>query len=190
VSSQPPLQLQQTEYPLNPKLLNQIDDIKATDLDQPPKPSSPQKTLKLRNYKIYRQDEQPSINSKLRRGLLIAVHKDIPTEDTPQPTTSNIEILNMKIKTTPILTVGAAYFPPLAVFSSQNPSYLYAKHIQWNNTKRNLSSKILSSKIVPSYTIIKFSAVLLITTAHPPTLTFSCWTNIDISFSFNKIATI
>lgn len=72
---------------------------------------TPKDTFKLLNYKIHRQSGPPSINNKPRSGILIAVHKNILTEDTPQPATSNIEVLTIKLKTTPKLTVGTAYSP-------------------------------------------------------------------------------
>ncbi|CAD1476051.1 unnamed protein product [Heterotrigona itama] len=66
----------------------QLDDIKATD------------------------QQDGSLSTKKKPRVLIAVHKDITTEDTLQPATSNIKVLTIKIKTTPKLTVGATYSPP------------------------------------------------------------------------------
>ncbi|KOX70240.1 hypothetical protein WN51_05518, partial [Melipona quadrifasciata] len=70
----------------------------------------PKKTLKIPNYKIHRQDGPLTINNKSRGGVLIA--KNISTEDTPRPASSNIEILTIKTRTTPSLMVEAAYPPP------------------------------------------------------------------------------
>ncbi|CAD1472696.1 unnamed protein product, partial [Heterotrigona itama] len=116
-----------------PSQSDQVNDIKAIDLDHiaypkmhkqsrknpsnnthnhnahiasSPKPGSSQKALS--NYKIHKQDRPPSTNNNPRGGVLIAVHKGISTEDTPQPAISNIEIA-IKIETTPKLTVGATY---------------------------------------------------------------------------------
>ncbi|CAD1478500.1 unnamed protein product [Heterotrigona itama] len=62
--------------------------------------------MKIPNYKIYRQNGPPTIKNKPRGGVLIVVHKDIPTEDTPQPIPHNIEILTIKTKTALRLTIG------------------------------------------------------------------------------------
>ena len=72
------------------------------------KPGSPQKTLSNYLTTKYKHDESSFINNKPRGGILTAVYKDIPTENTSQLATSKIKILKIKIKTIPKLTVGAA----------------------------------------------------------------------------------
>ena len=54
-----------------------------------------------------------TINKNKPRGNIIAVNKVIPTEDTPQSVTHNIQILAIKTKTVLSLTIGAAYDLPL-----------------------------------------------------------------------------
>ncbi|CAD1475795.1 unnamed protein product, partial [Heterotrigona itama] len=65
----------------------------------------PKDIIKFPSYQIYRQDG-PLIIS----GILIIVHKDITTEDTPQPATSNRNI--KQNQNSPRLTTGAASSPP------------------------------------------------------------------------------
>ena len=84
--------------------------------------------------------------------MLIATSNTIQIEDTIQPPTNNIEIVTTRIKTSPPITVGAAYVPPSAKITQTDldqitnklPTQFYliggdfnAKHQQWNNTKRN-----------------------------------------------------
>ena len=45
---------------------------------------TPKGTVKLPNYKMHRQDGPLFANNKPKGRVLIVVHKDIPTEDTPQ----------------------------------------------------------------------------------------------------------
>ena len=51
---------------------------------------TPKDIFKIPNYKIYRQDWSPTIKNKPRGGVLIAVYKNVPIEDMPQPVTCNI----------------------------------------------------------------------------------------------------
>lgn len=89
------------------------------------KPGSHQKTLSNYPTTKYRHDGSSFINNQPRDGILIVVHKDIPTEDTPQLATSKIEILKIKIKTTPKLMVGTA---SSSAYSSQYKSFRSGRH--------------------------------------------------------------
>ena len=86
-----------------------------------PKLDSPQKPLS--NYlitKLHRQDGPTSINNKSRNGVLIVVHKDIPTEDTSTSDLKYRTLLTIEIKFK--LTAGAAYFP------SKNKPFRSGRH--------------------------------------------------------------
>ncbi|KOX69360.1 hypothetical protein WN51_06778 [Melipona quadrifasciata] len=88
-------------------------------------------------HKFLRQDPPPS--NKPSAGILTDIHKDIPTEDTTQPATTNIEALIIMIKTPPKL-MSALNFP---IF----PWHEKPSRLSWNVSPENLGHMAtLSSK--------------------------------------------
>ncbi|CAD1477408.1 unnamed protein product [Heterotrigona itama] len=70
------------------------------------------KTFKLNSYNIYRNDRPLTISKNTRGGVLIAARKDIQIEDIPQLIFSNIEFISIRLKSIPLLIIGAAYISP------------------------------------------------------------------------------
>ena len=68
----------------------------------------PTDKIKIRHYNIERRT--PSASKKSRGDVLIAIHKGIPVEDTPQHISTNIDIIKVKLKIAPP-HIGAAYAP-------------------------------------------------------------------------------
>ena len=153
------------------------------------KSGSPQNTQKtLLNYPTTKYTDKTDHHTPNQEAeLLIAVYKNIPTKE--RSATSNIEVLTIKIKNTSKLKVEAVYYPPQvkinlsdldAIVLPQGPG-LYiidgdfnAKHILTTPKETKMAP---SSKIIPSYTIIKSSIAPLTPirnqTAPPLTSTFS-----------------
>ncbi|CAD1473286.1 unnamed protein product [Heterotrigona itama] len=122
------------------------------------KPLLLQKTLKIPNYTIHRKDDPTSDTNKLRDGMLIAIRNSIPSENIPQPTSPNIEFLT---KTTPTITIRAAYTPPKTNISSSDLDfiilhndpghYFNVKHYIWNNPGKNRNSSIINHAELQNY---------------------------------------
>ncbi|CAD1480115.1 unnamed protein product, partial [Heterotrigona itama] len=69
---------------------------------------APADMLRIPDYEIIRRDRTAEDGKTPRRGILIAIYKEIPVEDTIQPTTTTIETAAIRTRTTPSLTIGTA----------------------------------------------------------------------------------
>ena len=138
------------------KLLNELDVdiamITETWL-------TPTDAFALPGYTIVRKDRDIQTGKKKHAGgVLIAVHNRIQTEHTTQPKTTHIESVTATIKTTPPITIGAAYVSPankitsseLDEITNKNATKYYliggdynAKHQLWNNLNRNANGSTL-----------------------------------------------
>ena len=108
---------------------------------------------------------------------------------------SNIQVFTIKVKTTPKLTIVAAYSPlqvkinPFVLDAVVLPLGLYfisgdfnAKHTLWNKRKKNGS---ILKKLLDTSSELQNNQIIRSSTSHsPPTSTFSC----QMSLS-HKIAT-
>ena len=153
---------------------------------------TPTDTIRLQGYEIIRRD-RPTSNGKTQGGgVLIAIHRDILSEDTIQPATTQLETVTITIKTKHKITIGAAYAPPATrtlraelgeIINKRSIKYFLiggdfnAKHQHWNNLRRNASGTTLKRHAeVGNYQII-----------HSPSYTYrqpnSLPSNLDIFLS-------
>ena len=119
---------------------------------------APADKLHLPGYTITRKDRDTGHGKTQRGEILTASHNTLLVKSSAQPTTQDIEVITLRVRNNPKISLGSVYAPPSAKLATTDPDAIIsqvstklhliggdldAKQQLWNNPCKNANGSTL-----------------------------------------------